>query len=87
LDGKRVRFFGAKFSAEILNDLTSSVEAGALRPVVDTIYPLSEIRAAHTALEKGGRRGKQIVACFERIRITGRPPVMAFSYSHPNQAA
>jgi len=59
--GKRVRFFGAKFSAEILNDLTSSVEAGALRPVVDTIYPLSEIRAAHTALEKGGRRGKQIV--------------------------
>ena len=59
--GQRVRFFGAKFSAEILNDLTSSVEAGALRPVVDTIYPLSEIRAAHTALEKGGRRGKQIV--------------------------
>jgi NADPH:quinone reductase-like Zn-dependent oxidoreductase len=60
--GRRVRFFSAKVSAEILNDLTSYVETGAIRPVVDTVYPLSEISAAHGALEKGGRRGKQIVA-------------------------
>lgn len=60
--GRRVRFFSADFSAGILSDLTTYVEAGAIRPVIDTVYPLSEIGAAHRAVEKGGRLGKQIVA-------------------------
>lgn len=34
---------------------------GELRPVVDRVYPLSEIRAAHERLEKGEQFGKIIV--------------------------
>jgi len=58
---RRVRFFRAEFSARILNNLTRFVEAGEIRPVIDTVYPLPEIREAHRALEAGGRLGKQIV--------------------------
>ena len=60
--GRRVRFFGAKVSKHILDDLTILIEAHALRPVVDKVYSLSEASGAHSALEKGGRRGKQIIA-------------------------
>jgi len=60
--GQRVRFFSAVFSSSILSDLATYVEAGAIRPIIDTVYPLAEISAAHRAVEKGGRRGKQIVA-------------------------
>ena len=35
---RRVRFFSANFSAEILNDLGRYVETGAIRPVVDNVY-------------------------------------------------
>jgi NADPH:quinone reductase-like Zn-dependent oxidoreductase len=34
-----------------------------LRPVVDRVYPLSEIRAAHTRLESSEQFGKVIVQC------------------------
>ncbi|MFJ3256116.1 zinc-binding dehydrogenase [Streptomyces sp. NPDC086771] len=33
---------------------TAYVERGNLRPVVDTVHPLSEIAAAHRALKAGG---------------------------------
>ena len=59
---RRVRFFSAVFSPRILSDLATYVEAGAIRPIIDTVYPLAEISAAHKAVEKGGRRGKQVVA-------------------------
>lgn len=58
---RRVRFFSAKPRAKVMAELTSYVESGAIWPIVDTVYPLSEIAAAHRALEKGGRRGKQVV--------------------------
>jgi NADPH:quinone reductase-like Zn-dependent oxidoreductase len=58
---RRVRFFSAKPKSKEMAALTSYVESGAIRPIVDTVYPLSEIAAAHHALEKGGRRGKQII--------------------------
>ena len=59
---RRVRFFSAVFSPRILSDLATYVEAGAIRPIIDTVYPLAEISAAHKAVEKGGRRGKLVVA-------------------------
>ena len=45
-----------------MTELTSYVESGAIRPFVDTVYPLSDIAAAHRALEQGGRRrGRQVI--------------------------
>lgn len=51
-------FMGSK--AE-LYELLSLVERGVLRPVVDRVYPLSQIREAHTHLESGQHFGKVIL--------------------------
>lgn len=58
---RRVRFFSAKPKTKEMASLTSYVESGAIRPIVDTVYPLSGIAAAHRALEQGGRQGRQII--------------------------
>ncbi|MEU8380265.1 NAD(P)-dependent alcohol dehydrogenase [Streptosporangium sp. NPDC048865] len=58
---RRVRFFSGNPDHRLLADLTRLVESGALRPVVDTIHPLSGIAEAHRALEAGGVRGKHVI--------------------------
>ncbi|WP_253781150.1 NAD(P)-dependent alcohol dehydrogenase [Nonomuraea roseoviolacea] len=58
---RRVRFFSGRPTHRLFADLTRYVEIGAVRPVVDTTYPLEEIAQAHRALEAGGVRGKIIV--------------------------
>jgi NADPH:quinone reductase-like Zn-dependent oxidoreductase len=47
---------------EDLEVLTSMVEEGALRPVIDATYPLSETAAALRYIEAGHARGKVVVA-------------------------
>lgn len=59
---QRVRFFSGNPDQELFAELTRLTEIGAVRPVVDTVYPLAEIPAAHRALERGGVRGKIVVA-------------------------
>jgi len=44
-----------------LHEVLSHVFAGRLKPVVDRVFPLSEIRAAHEYLEKSQMFGKVIV--------------------------
>ena len=51
-----------KPDAQILAQLAALVEQGALRPVVDTVYPLAEIAAAHAHVETGHARGKVAIA-------------------------
>ena len=58
---RRVRFFSAKPKTRVMTDLTSYVERGAIRPIVDRVYPLSDVAAAHRTFEEGGRRGKQVI--------------------------
>lgn len=58
---RRVRLFSGNPRHELFAELTRYVESGALRPVVDTVRPLSEIAQAHRALEAGGVRGKHLV--------------------------
>ncbi|MEU7990146.1 NAD(P)-dependent alcohol dehydrogenase [Streptosporangium canum] len=58
---RRVRFFSGRPTHRLLADLTRYVETGAIRPVVDTVFPLEEIAKAHRALEAGGVGGKIIV--------------------------
>ncbi|WP_443078159.1 NAD(P)-dependent alcohol dehydrogenase [Streptomyces sp. SP17KL33] len=57
----RPRFFSGNPKTELFTELTSYVEQGMLRPVVDTVFPLADIAAAHRALEAGGVRGKHVV--------------------------
>lgn len=42
--------------------LAGHVTAGALRPVVHSVYPLADIGAAHEAFERGGVLGKHVLA-------------------------
>ncbi|MCI4040478.1 NAD(P)-dependent alcohol dehydrogenase [Streptomyces sp. TRM75563] len=58
---QRVRFFSGNPKHDLLAELTAYVERGDLRPVVDTVHPLSDIAAAHRALEEGGVRGKHVI--------------------------
>ncbi len=58
---RRVRFFSDKPDTRLLTDLASYVREGAIKPIVDKVYPLSNIADAHRAMEAGGRRGKQVV--------------------------
>ncbi|MFK0114450.1 NADP-dependent oxidoreductase [Streptomyces sp. NPDC090994] len=57
----RVRAFSGNPKRALLDDVARHVTDGALRPVVDTVFPLEETAAAHRALEAGGVRGKFVV--------------------------
>ena len=62
---RRIRTFSANPDAAVLRDLAGYVDSGALRPVVDSVYPLAEITAAHEAFERGGVMGKHVVTVAE----------------------
>lgn len=51
---RRVRFFSENPTRPLVAELTRLTESGAIRPVVDTVYPLADIAAAHRSLERGG---------------------------------
>ncbi len=55
------RFFSGNPKAPLLAELGRLVTAGALRPLVDRVFPLSDLAGAHRALENGGVRGKIVV--------------------------
>ncbi|MFD5318756.1 NAD(P)-dependent alcohol dehydrogenase [Streptomyces sp. NPDC127098] len=57
----RIRFFSGDPRRPLLDDLARHVTEGTLRPMVDTVFPLTEIAAAHRALTDGGVRGKYVV--------------------------
>jgi NADPH:quinone reductase-like Zn-dependent oxidoreductase len=46
-----------------LHEVLGHVFAGRLKPVVDRVFPLSEIRAAHEYLEKSQMFGKVVLDC------------------------
>jgi NADPH:quinone reductase-like Zn-dependent oxidoreductase len=45
-----------------LHEVLGHVFAGRLKPVVDRVFPLSDIRAAHEYMEKSGMFGKIVVS-------------------------
>jgi NADPH:quinone reductase-like Zn-dependent oxidoreductase len=59
---RRIRTFSANPGAVVLRDLADYVTSGALRPVVDSVYPLADIASAHRAFDRGGVVGKQVIA-------------------------
>ncbi|WP_369032574.1 MULTISPECIES: NADP-dependent oxidoreductase [Streptomyces] len=59
---RRIRTFSANPDTAVLRDVAGHVTSGALRPVVDSVYPFADIAAAHQAFERGGVVGKHVVA-------------------------
>ncbi|MFD7062169.1 NAD(P)-dependent alcohol dehydrogenase [Streptomyces sp. NPDC059906] len=58
---RRVKMFSNNPSADRIAELTRAVEAGTIRPVIDTVFPMRDIAAVHHRLEAGGVRGKYVV--------------------------
>jgi NADPH:quinone reductase-like Zn-dependent oxidoreductase len=58
---RRIRTFSANPETPVLRDVAGLVTSGALRPVIDSVYPLADIAAAHQAFERGGVVGKHVV--------------------------
>ncbi|MFF0093262.1 NADP-dependent oxidoreductase [Streptomyces canus] len=58
---RRIRTFSANPEAPVLREVAGHVTSGALRPVVDSVYPLADVAAAHQAFERGGVVGKHVV--------------------------
>lgn len=65
---RRIRAFAVKPTTAVLAALSGFVNRGELSPVVDTVWPLADLGAAHRALEVGGTRGKQVVSLSTAFR-------------------
>ncbi|UBU18365.1 NAD(P)-dependent alcohol dehydrogenase [Nonomuraea gerenzanensis] len=61
LSPRRVKLFSNNPSSARIAELTASAEAGSIRPVIDTVYPIGDVAQAHRRLEAGGVRGKLII--------------------------
>jgi NADPH:quinone reductase-like Zn-dependent oxidoreductase len=59
--GVRSAFFSAQPSSSQLSEIAKLVDAGKLKPVVETVLPLSEARRAHELNETGHTRGKTVL--------------------------
>ncbi len=62
LRGRKLTLVTRKPSGAKLAKLAALAEAGALKPVIDTVYPLDEVAAAHARVETGHARGKVVLA-------------------------
>ncbi len=62
---RRIRTFSADPRTAQLTELTELVTAGAIVPVIDGVYPLTDITAAHRAFDRGGAVGRQMVQISE----------------------
>jgi NADPH:quinone reductase-like Zn-dependent oxidoreductase len=59
--GQQFGFVISKADGELMRSLSAEVAGGRLVPVVDTIFSLSQIAAAHERVERGHVHGKVIV--------------------------
>ncbi len=62
---KRSVFISVKPSASDLNSLALLIKEEKLRPLIDRVYPLEEIAAAHAYSETGHARGKIVIKIAE----------------------
>jgi NADPH:quinone reductase-like Zn-dependent oxidoreductase len=60
-NARRARSLRARPSGDDLAELGELISAGRLRPVVERVFQLDEVRQAHAASEAGHRRGKLVL--------------------------
>jgi NADPH:quinone reductase-like Zn-dependent oxidoreductase len=61
-NGKRLKAGISSNTVEGLEALVSLIESGAIRPVVDRVYPMEAIAAAHRHVDSRHKRGSVIVS-------------------------
>ncbi len=60
--GKRVKYAVSSNTRESLEQLVASIESGAVRAVIDKVYPMHQIAEAHRHVEGRHKRGSVIVS-------------------------
>ncbi len=58
---RRVRFVRSPATGPLLTDLADYVDDKSVVPVIEAVYPLDDIVAAHRSLEKSGGFGKRVI--------------------------
>lgn len=58
---RRVRIVGVQARGADLEELRALCERGALRPVIDRVFPLAELAAAHAYSQQGHTAGKIVI--------------------------
>lgn len=58
---RRVRFVQSPPTTGLLTALASYVDGKSVSPVIEAVYPLEEIAAAHRSLEKSGGFGNRVI--------------------------
>jgi NADPH:quinone reductase-like Zn-dependent oxidoreductase len=58
---RRVRFTQSPATGPLLADLSRYVDDKSVVPVIEAVYPLDDIAAAHRSLEKSGGFGKRVI--------------------------
>ncbi|MFC1724907.1 NAD(P)-dependent alcohol dehydrogenase [candidate division KSB1 bacterium] len=59
---KKLKFGVADESADNLNLLREWIESGKIKPVIDTVYPLSQTADAHRHYETGHSKGRVVIS-------------------------
>lgn len=59
--GKKATFIMVRSSGKDLSFIRELIEAGKITSIIDRIFPLSEVAAAHAYCEEGHSRGKNII--------------------------
>jgi len=62
----RSAFMSVRPSSGQLSEIAKLVDAGKLKPVVETVLPLSDARRAHELNETGHARGKTVLTIRRR---------------------
>jgi NADPH:quinone reductase-like Zn-dependent oxidoreductase len=57
----QAKMFSAQSDALQLKEIGALIDAGKVKPVVDTVFPLAEAAQAHARLARGGVRGKIVL--------------------------
>ena len=60
-EGADTTYFVVEPSRAQLIELAGLVDAGALRPVIDSVFPLSDAGAAFQRVMEPGKRGKVVL--------------------------
>jgi NADPH:quinone reductase-like Zn-dependent oxidoreductase len=61
-NSKKLKLVQADESADALNLLCEWIENGKIKPVIDQVYPLSQIAEAHHHYETGHAKGRVVIS-------------------------